>query len=117
MVKKLEENIDLSTITAGVGVYVQLSNAINSLCSIEIEQDTVSQSGLILRMVESNSGGNWFDVTDEDSNTVDHTTTSTSESVSLASDFVEMGSFGLFVDVPSPTTGELIIIFNSRASI
>lgn len=119
-VKRLENNIDLSTIVAGTGEFIPLGKTSDgSMVSIEVIQKSVSAAGVQIKVVESNSGSNWFDVLeDEDdlSSTTQYTTTSNTEPIALATDFVEFDQFGIFVDRPGGVTGELVVMYNSKPS-
>ena len=121
MAKLVEDNIDLSTIVSGTGEFFNIaSTEFGSLCSVQISQDTVNNPGVNVKLVQTNSQTLGYPDVREDEDdpesTVEVTTTSTSEGIFLASDFVEFDQFGIFVDVAPGTTGELVVTYNTKPS-
>jgi len=108
--------VDLSTITAGTPRYYYIAKANLLRCSIEIEQESVSAAGVKLKLVESNSQINWFDLLNGTGAVISYTTVSATEKVLLKSEWIYSEFIGIEVDVTAATTGTLTIHYNERAN-
>ena len=112
MAAQRTETFDLSTVSAGTPIIVPLGTETPlNLVSVQVTQTSVSATGVIFKLVQSNNSTNWTDITDDSATTYTHTTTSTTEVVYLSAEYLRFAQAGLSIDVGGATTGTLEITF------
>lgn len=108
------KEINLSTISSGFPQNFIIGEfEFGRIVSLQINQDTVSLSGVAITLIESNDNVNWFDVLRCDNSNITTTSETTNESLTLYSDLISMRYVGVSVDVSGSTTGSLIIYLHS----
>jgi hypothetical protein len=110
------QNFDLSTVIPGTPQIITLGKESDlNLVSVQINQSSVSATGIDLKLVQSNNATDWIEIQTDAGVNYSKNTRSTSEVVFLSAEYLRFAQAGLSIDVTLPTTGELEIIFNFKA--